>query len=374
MQQKFVYKTTAFFAFIILITLSGLAQKKITITSSKSNNYCNGTCTLFDNPELTGNPTAIIFITPEEVNRINLNPHPICAYYNGKQWSVMNVDNATIPPGAQFSVTYYTKPDEKHFVHVVTKENLVKNNSYVDHAGLNGNPNAQFQYFQNASPNVRGGSVNKSEIKFQYDEAAGKWYISNSNGSTLDFAAGYNISISSDKSSATNAITIANPGTTTINTTAFVPGRKTDNSGQRVFMTVVGITQGPFPGENMTTRIEITGFEMETNSPRDLASGLAVGKRQHLPILVEKATGTASLQCFKALTTNEQLSTVTFEVYNSSKVLDFKIVLTNAFVSYFKQFYADGQKGFVDSVKFTYQTIEFNKGGVSVSDTWPSIN
>ena len=139
-------------------------------------------------------------------------------------------------------------------------------------------------------------------------------------------------------------------------------------------MTVVGITQGPFPGENMTTRIEITGFEMETNSPRDLASGLATGKRQHLPILVEKATGTASLQCFKALTTNEQLSTVTFEVYNSSKVLDFKIVLTNAFVSYFKQSYIEGQKGFIDSIKFTYQTIEFNKGGVGVSDTWTSIN
>jgi len=72
------------------------------------------------------------------------------------------------------------------------------------------------------------------------------------------------------------------------------------------------------------------------------------------------------------------LSTVNFEVYkpnaSGADVLDYKIILTNSSISYFKQAYADGQKGFVDSVKFTYQSIEFNKGGVSVSDSWPSIN
>ncbi len=181
----------------MLISQYSFAQQQFTITSNRNNNYCNGTCTLFDNPDLNGNPTAVIFITPVEVNGINLDPHPICAYYNGKQWSVKNIDDATIPPGAQFDVQYYSKPDDKHFVHVVTKENLVKNNSYIDNPGFNGNPNAQFQYFQNAAPNVRGGLINKAEIKFQYDEAAGKWYMTNSKGNTLDYATGYNISVSS---------------------------------------------------------------------------------------------------------------------------------------------------------------------------------
>jgi type VI secretion system secreted protein Hcp len=369
---------------ITLVILTGLlfhqlfAQQQFTITSSRENNYCNGTCTLFDNNELNGNPTAVIFIKSVEVNGVNLDPHPICAYYNGKQWSVMNIDNSTIPAGAQFNVQYYVTPDDTHFTQVVTKENLVKNNSYIDHPGLNGNPNAQFQYFQNASPNVRGGTINKSDIKIQYDDAAGKWFVSNSNGKTIDLSTGYNISISSGRVSTTNAMTIVNPVASTVNTNAFVPGPKTDNTGQRVFVTVVGKVQGQFTGENNTSRIEVTGFEMEMTSPRDLATGQASGKRQHVPILIQKATGASSSQFFKALTTNEPLSTVTFEVYKPSAtggdVLDFKIILTNASINYFKQSYADGQKGFVDSVKFTYQTIEFNRSGTGVSDSWPSIN
>jgi type VI secretion system Hcp family effector len=373
MKNQFRYQKKFLLFFVLVLALSGNSQQRFTITSSRANNYCNGTCTLFDNPELNGNPTAVIFVTPVEVKGINLNPHPICAYYNGKMWSVMNIDNSTMPSGSQFNVQYYSKPDDNHFVHVVTKENLLKSNSYIDHAGLNENSKAQFQFFQNASPNVRGGGVNTNEIKIQYDGAAAKWYITNISGKPLDYATGYNIFISSE----TNANT--NPATTTpVNTTPFVPTTKIDNSGQRVFMTVVGKTQGSFPGENMTTRIEIISFEMEMTSPRDMVSGQASGKRQHFPIIIQKATGVASLQFVKALTTNEQLTTVTFEVYKPSaagaNVLDYKIVLTNAAISNFKQYYIEGQKGFIDSIKFIFQAIEFNNGGTGVSDTWPSIN
>jgi hypothetical protein len=249
MQQKFVYKVTVLLAFTILIVLSSIAQKQFTTTSSKANNYCNGTCTLFDNPDLNGNPTAIIFITSTEVNGINLDPHPICAYYNGKQWSVMNTDNSTMPVGAQFNVQYYPAADDKDFVHIVSKENLVKNNSYIDHAGLNGNPKANFRFFQNAAPNIRGGLVNTDEAKFQYDETVGKWYVSNSKGKPLDIATGYNISISSEINN--------NPIIPPAGSPAFVPGPKIDNSGQRVFVTVIGKTQGQFAGENNTTRMEV---------------------------------------------------------------------------------------------------------------------
>ena len=82
-----------------------------------------------------------------------------------------------MPSGAPPSVQYYAAADDNHFVHVVTKENLVKNNSYVNHVGLNGNPNAKFQFFQNASPNVRGGQVNKDDVVFTYDKTAGQWFL-----------------------------------------------------------------------------------------------------------------------------------------------------------------------------------------------------
>jgi type VI secretion system secreted protein Hcp len=366
----------------VLLCHQLFAQQQFNITSSRANNYCNGTCTLFDVPELNGNPTAVIFIKPVEANGVNLNPHPICAYYNGKQWSVVNVDNSTMQPGAQFNVQYYSTPDNDHFTHVVTKETLVKNNSYIDHAGLNGNPDAQFQLFQNASPNVRGGGINKDEIKTQYDETTGKWFIAKTNGNTLDLSTGYNISISSQRSSSSGAVTAVRiPATVPMNAqAAFTPFAATDHSGQRIFITAVGKTQGQFIGENGTTRMEVTAFENETNSPRDLASGQASGKRQHLPVIFQKSTGGASVQFFKALTANEVLSSVTFEVYGSSSsgasVLIYKVVLTNATVSNFKQSFADGGKGFMDTVKLTFQSIEitFVSGAVTATDSWIITN
>jgi type VI secretion system secreted protein Hcp len=362
------YNTTAgkigIIALLIFSAACSQAQKNFNITSSKNNNYCNGTCTLIDNPDLNGNPTAVVFITPVTVNGVNLNPHAICAYYNGKQWSVMNVDNSTMPEGSQFSVQYYSIPDETHFVHIVTKENLVKNFSYIDHNGLNGNSKAQFQLFQNASPNIRGGLINKDEIKATYDESAGKWYIFNSSNKTLDLATGYNVLI--------GETTIVAPPSSS-SSTPFNPFAKSDNSGRRMFMTVVGKTQGQFSGESNTNRMEVTGFEMEVNAPRDIATGQASGKRQRFPIMVQKATSLASIQFYKALTTNEQLTSVTLEVYkpstSGSNILEYKIVMTNAFVSYFKQIFGDDQKGFIDSIKITSQTISLTYGGISTSDT-----
>ena len=364
----------------VLTTACSAAQQKFTIISSRANNYCNSTCTLFDVPDLNGNPTAIIFITPVEVNGINLNPHPICSYYNGSKWSVMNVDNSTMVPGSQFNVQYYPKPDDNHFVHVVTQENLIKTRSYLDHAGLNGNPGAQFQFFQSASPNVRGGGVNKSEISMQYDDAAAKWYITNINGKTLDVFTGYSISISSGTNATTtnsNSSAITSTTTNTSNLGSFTPGAKSDHSGQRVFITAVGKIQGQFSGENGTNRIEVPGYEMDLNTAREASSGMATGRRQYSPILFQKSSGAASIQFFKALINNEKLSSVIFEVYEPSAtsgatVLSYKIVLTDASVSGFKQSFVEGQKGLVDFIKLVFVSINltYMNGGVTASDTW----
>ncbi len=368
----------------VLTAAASRSQQSFSITSSRANNYCNGTCTLLDNPDLNGNPAAIVVITPVEVNGINLNPHPICAYYNGKLWSVFNIDNSTMVPGSQFNVTYYAKPDDSHFVHIVTKENLVKTRSYIDHAGLNENPGAQFQLFQNAAPNVRGGNVNKDEIKTQYDEAAGKWFIAKSNGNTLDLATGYNISISSERNSSSSPITTVRSGTNAPVTVKnpFIPFAATDHSGQQVFITTVGATQGQFTGENGTNKILLAGYEMDLNTARDASSGVATGRRQYSPILFQKAAGAASVQFFKALVTNENLSSVTFEVYEPSStgsgatVLSYKIVLGGVHVAGFKQSFIEGQKGLVDSIKLVFTSIALTNinGAVTATDTWSGVN
>jgi len=349
------------------------AQKEFIITSTKANNYCNGTCTLIDNPELNGNPTAVIFITSVEVNGINLDTHPICAYYTGKQWSVFNTDNSTMTLGSQFKVKYFVKPDDTHFVHIVTKENLVKNVSYIDKPGLNGNSRVQIQYSQNAAPNVRGGTVNINEIKCQYDEVAGKWYIVNKNGNIFDFNTGYSIMILELGVDATPPVTATTTINPPVNTSPFTPGTKSDNTGQRMFMTVVGKIQGQFTGENNTTRIEVTGFELELNAPRDLITGQATGRRIRMPIMVQKLTSPSSIQFFRALTTNEQITSVTLEVYRPSasgtSSLDYKIVMNNASISYFKQTFSDDQKGLMDTIKIISSTVTLTYGAISSSDT-----
>ncbi len=203
--MQFACHRIIFLIISILFTFSSEAQQTFSITSSRANNYCNTSCTLLDNPDLNGNPAAIIFITPVEVNGINLNPHAVCAYYINKKWSVINIDHSTMAPGSQFDVTYYSKPDDTHFVHVVTSQTLVKyKNSYIDHAGLNDNPGVQFNVMQNWSPAVWGGNINRNEIKIQYDAEARKWFISNANEKYLEFPVAYNIMISNTGNSVTS--------------------------------------------------------------------------------------------------------------------------------------------------------------------------
>jgi type VI secretion system secreted protein Hcp len=197
---------------------------------------------------------------------------------------------------------------------------------------------------------------------------AGKWFVSNVSGNPLDMATGYNIAVSSEVNSNINPLT-----TPPVSSSPFTPGAKIDNSGQRVFVTVIGKTQGQFAGENNSTRMEVSGFEMEVTSPRDLATGQSTGKRMHLPLKFQKITGPASIQFFKAVSTNEQLTTLTFEVYkpsaNGTSVLDYKIILSNAAVASFKQSFTEGQKGFVDTIMVSAQKFDLINGNLVASDS-----
>ncbi|MBD0316459.1 MAG: type VI secretion system tube protein Hcp [Nitrospiraceae bacterium] len=148
------------------------------------------------------------------------------------------------------------------------------------------------------------------------------------------------------------------------------------------YVSVTGAIQGPFKGELVNKGFEgkFAGlsFDYEVVSPRDAASGLASGKRQHKPIRIKKPFGPASVQFYAALTKNESLSVVMdFMATDQSgvMVLDHTIKLTNASVASVKM---HSDKDVVpagpanDVIEFTFQQIEItdHRSKLRVGDAW----
>ncbi|HRH44666.1 MAG TPA: hypothetical protein PKY82_23720 [Pyrinomonadaceae bacterium] len=187
-------RATIFFALFILLFLvvSNNYAQELTLTTTTANTTASKS--IIEMAELNGNPNAIIIATPLG-NTATINPHPIGAwYYNGK-WNIFNTDHANMAIGAQFKVQYFNQPDTNHFLHIVTKENLKGESSYIDNPALNNNPNALFKIFQNHAPDNRTASLNKFDAKAEYDATAGKWTIKNINGERLFPNTAYNVVI-----------------------------------------------------------------------------------------------------------------------------------------------------------------------------------
>jgi hypothetical protein len=181
---------------LILFTSSvsvAQAQQQFVQTVTAQNKNCNATCSVIDIPELNGNPSAVLFITPAGGTT---NPHPIGAYYMYlSRWSVFNLDAAALPVGATFKVEYYVNPDANHFVYSILPRVNTNDPAYIDYAGLNNNPNAQIQVFPHCSATI-GNIWNKLEVKVEYDKTASKWFIANLNATPITPAVAYNVMFS----------------------------------------------------------------------------------------------------------------------------------------------------------------------------------
>jgi type VI secretion system secreted protein Hcp len=158
------------------------------------------------------------------------------------------------------------------------------------------------------------------------------------------------------------------------------------------YVSITGKKQGKFKGESTgvgrrTTRDRIPGvrFELETSSPRDAATGLPTGKRQHKPVVITKEWGAASPQLYQALVTNEVLSAVLFEFLktdpNGKEVVYYTIKLTDAAVSDIRSYLDLTGKGAsrydgreLEDVSFTFRKIEIDdlESKTSASDDWAS--
>jgi type VI secretion system secreted protein Hcp len=131
-------------------------------------------------------------------------------------------------------------------------------------------------------------------------------------------------------------------------------------------MTATGQKQGAITGGGAGGAIDVIAISHEIISPRDPASGLPTGKRQHKPITITKELDKSSPLLINALVTNENLSTVEFTFYKPDGTAYMKEKLTNASI-------ADRQQhGAKETFSFTYQKIEWTwiDGGITAQDDW----
>jgi type VI secretion system secreted protein Hcp len=153
-----------------------------------------------------------------------------------------------------------------------------------------------------------------------------------------------------------------------------------------IHMTLKGQTTGEIKGgctqKGREGSILIFAFDHDIMSPRDIASGLPTGKRQHKPVTITKEIDKSSPLLYTVLCTNENLTEVVFKFWKPSaagkEVQYYTIKLTNANIAARKTFFPNmlvaenTRLPHLEEVAFTYQKIEwtFEDGGISFQDDW----
>ncbi len=152
------------------------------------------------------------------------------------------------------------------------------------------------------------------------------------------------------------------------------------------YVTIEGTKQGAFKGESTREahkkKLEGLALTWDVQSPRDVATGQASGKRQHGPVTFTKEWGTASPQIFQALCTNEVMKSVLFEFIRTTpegvEEVHYTITLVNATISrvhsYIEMTKHDAKSDVheLEDVSFSYQRVELESklGKTMASDDW----
>lgn len=132
------------------------------------------------------------------------------------------------------------------------------------------------------------------------------------------------------------------------------------------FIKLNGVKQGLLKGESLAAKrtgwTEGLAFGYDVSSPTDPATGQATGRAQYGLVSFVKAWGAASPQLFQAATTNEILKEVIFEftttTLEGTDQVFYRVTLSNARVTRFRQFRTLLDPDELDSVSLAYQTIQ----------------
>jgi type VI secretion system secreted protein Hcp len=160
------------------------------------------------------------------------------------------------------------------------------------------------------------------------------------------------------------------------------------------YLRLKGAKQGDIKGsvtqKGREGRIAVIAVTHDIVSPRDAASGLPTGKRQHKPLVVTKEIDKASPPLRTALVSNENLTNVTLDFFSPKaagpgagaglEFNDFTIVLTNASIASIAMVMPNNKQpelaklATYEEIAFTYQKITWtwNDGGITASDDWES--
>lgn len=130
------------------------------------------------------------------------------------------------------------------------------------------------------------------------------------------------------------------------------------------------IKASPTAKKGQAGKVRIIAVTHEIVSPRDAASGLPTGKRQHKPLRLTMELGPSATQFNAALVDSENLPTLDLAIMDGATHL-YTISLQNASVSHVA-FKADGTGKPTMEVSFTYQRITWTwiDGGITAEDDW----
>ena len=151
-----------------------------------------------------------------------------------------------------------------------------------------------------------------------------------------------------------------------------------------------GAIKGSVTVKGLEGAIQVDSIFHEILSPRDAASGLPTGQRQHKPFVVNVPVDKAWALLYSVMVTNENLTTVQLRVLAPSTnasgagtgalASQRVVTLTNANIADIKEYTVDGTNGKPAhnelQISFTYQKIEWTwtDGGITAYDDWEARN
>jgi type VI secretion system secreted protein Hcp len=144
-----------------------------------------------------------------------------------------------------------------------------------------------------------------------------------------------------------------------------------------VHLSLRGATQGDIHGscrfKGRDGTIVVEEFVHGVVSPRDAASGLPTGKRQHKPITITKRIDRSTPLLYNVLVNNENLPEVTFRFYRTGRdgLIEqyYTVQLVNASIAGVESAGRD-----TENISFCYQNIiwTWTDGGITAEDDWES--
>ncbi len=145
-----------------------------------------------------------------------------------------------------------------------------------------------------------------------------------------------------------------------------------------------GEVKGSVTQKGRENKIMVIGFNHEVVSPRDAASGLPTGKRQHKPITITKEIDKSTPLLFSILVHNENIKTWKLECWQPSATgaekQHYTIELLNANIAAIRaemlnnKYPENMRHNEREHVSFTYQKITWTwvDGGITADDDWES--